>query len=110
MDPVLPCCLEIQSHLCLFPHLLGNCVHSNHFCRAAFSRFPASGPEFAITQVTNNYSSDIGRMIQGTISVPLYMNEDFIIPSVNCRLVLNATGMSALLFLLSSPFVTHQTQ
>lgn len=41
-----------------------------HMRDDAFSRFPANGPEYVIDVVTDNFSSLIGRKIQGHFMVP----------------------------------------
>lgn len=59
----------------------------------ALSRFPASGPEFVIDFVFENYSTNIGRKLQGHFMVPWYLNHEGIIPWVDNRLVLSPAGL-----------------
>ena len=61
--------------------------------RAAFARFPASGPDYVIDIVTNNYSQYIGRKIQGHFMVPWYLNDVGVAGSVTSRLVLDSAGV-----------------
>jgi hypothetical protein len=90
-----------------------------HMRDDAFSRFPAAGPEYVIDVVTDNFSINIGRKIQGHFMVPWcvarfavplyfarfewyalkpvfgcrYLNDDGLIPWVNSRLVLGSDGL-----------------